>query len=105
MVSYGSGNAAKESIEYDKKQFNKENGSKKWIVLNWGKPDSIENHGALIYYIYSRKSKDAPDYYRLQSDFKAGPVKLGFKGNRLVEIQAYWPDRAYKGQKVVILNP
>ena len=89
---------------YDQEHFRTENGSKKWIVANWGQPDFIEKSGNITFYNYTKKNRGAPNYKK-QFIFGERPVKLGFRGDRLVEIQAYFSDRGYKGQKVVILNP
>lgn len=105
MVSYGlNRNSDDTEMRFNKEQFRTENGSKKWITSNWGHPDFIEESGSITFYNYTKKSKSAPNY---KKQFVLGerPVKLGFKGDRLVEIQAYFSDRGYKGQKMVILNP
>jgi|688.fasta_scaffold266075_2 hypothetical protein len=89
-------------FKIDRERFRKENGSKKWILENWGTPDSSQIEGGVTYYTYSQKSKLAPNYDK-QFMFGERPVKLGFRGERLVEIQAYFSDRGYKGQQVVVL--
>lgn len=105
MVSYGlNQNSDDMEMRFNKEHFRTENGSKKWIVSNWGQPDFIEESGSITFYNYTKKSKAAPNYKK-QFVFGERPVKLGFRGDRLVEIQAYFSDRGYKGQKVVILNP
>lgn len=103
MVSYDTmANKDSSHVKIDRERFRKENGSKKWILENWGDPDSIQIEGNVTYYTYSKKSKTAPHYDK-QFMFGERPVKLGFRGERLVEIQAYFSDRGYRGQQVVVL--
>jgi hypothetical protein len=103
MVSYDTmANKDSSHVRIDRERFRKENGSKKWILENWGTPDSSQIEGGVTYYTYSQKSKLAPNYDK-QFMFTERPVKLGFRGERLVEIQAYFSDRGYKGQQVVVL--
>jgi hypothetical protein len=103
MVSYDTmANKDSSHVKMDRERFRKENGSKKWILENWGDPDSIQIEGNITYYTYSKKSKSAPHYDK-QFMFSERPVKLGFREERLVEIQAYFSDRGYKGQQVVVL--
>ena len=105
MVSFGlNQNSNDKFMRIYQEQFKNQNGSKKWITANWGQPNSIEKSKGMTYYHYTKKSKLASAYH-MQADLEKLPVKLGFKGDRLVEIQAYFSDRGYKGKKLVILNP
>lgn len=64
---------------------------KSWILENWGPPDAIERKNGVEYLIFNKKNKEAP-HYDMQFYGGLNPVKLGYRNNRLVYIEAYFPD-------------
>jgi hypothetical protein len=86
------------------KKFKYENGSKKWIIDNWGKPDHVEKYNGNFYYKYIKKDKAAPNYNR-QFIFGEKEVKLQFDGDQLISIEAYFADLPwFKGRKIVVID-
>ncbi len=65
--------------------------NKSWILQNWGSPDEIQKKNGIEYLIFSKKSKSAP-HYDMQFCNGLNPVKLGYRNNQLVYIEAYFPD-------------
>lgn len=65
--------------------------SKSWIIENWGPPDQVEKVGNTEYLIFNKKNKSAP-YYSMQFCNGLNPVKVGYRNNKLVYIEAYFPD-------------
>ena len=64
---------------------------KSWILQNWGPPDQIERVGNTEYLIFNKKNKSAPNY-SMQFCNGLNPVKVGYRNNKLVYIEAYFPD-------------
>lgn len=65
--------------------------NKSWVLQNWGYPDKIQQKNGFEYLIYNKKSKSAP-HYDMQFYGGLNPVKVGYRNDQLVYIEAYFPD-------------
>ena len=65
--------------------------NKSWIVDNWGLPDETKRKNGIDYLIYNKKNKNAP-HYDMQFCNGLNPVKVGYKNNKLVYIEAFFPN-------------
>lgn len=63
-------------------------GKKSWVLENWGEPDERSSANGIEYLVYTKRSRSAPRY-GLQEE---GYVKLGFRGRRMVMIEAWFPN-------------
>ncbi len=75
-------------------------GRKSWVLEHWGAPDETFRDKGTEYHVYNKRSKAAPDY-DLQDDHY---VKLGYRHDKLVSIEAYFSrcPQAYQGPVYVL---
>ena len=77
---------------------------KKWMHEHWGEPNKIYTQNGIQYLIYDKKSKLAPNY-GLQFAYGEKSIKLGYKNNILVRVEAYFQDRPGFGGKNPYILP
>ncbi len=75
-------------------------GRKSWVLEHWGAPDETFRDKGTEYHVYNKRSKQAPRYEFQEERY----VKLGYRHDKLVSIEAYFSrcPQAYQGPVYVL---
>jgi len=75
-------------------------GRKSWVLEHWGNPNEIFWNNGTEYHVYNKRSREAPRYAFQEDRY----VKLGYRRDRLVSIEAYFTNcpKGWRGPVYVL---